>query len=326
MNYEQINQRLFAHKISNETVEKLVHQGYIPEELAKAITLKKDNVRELLHKWRNTFTGSFLSKRPKHYPVLRQLCNLLGKQPAWSDFTTQNITDIAEYFKRKVSPSSAKTYLSAIKATLNENKDEHTIPSGRYDDILKSKSSKSTAVYLTMDEIKRLEQYQPEGYKESIILAQFLCECFTGARRSDVLQFNEGNIDQNKRYLTYVSQKTGVETQVEAKSGLSRLIKIAGQKQFSDAFTNNMLRNICRKCGINEIVTIFRGGKAVTDEKWKFVATHTARRSFATNLAELNVPILQISKRMGHTKVDTTLGYIVSPINKLDDKQMEFFL
>jgi len=312
--------------MSDETVENLIKKGYIPEQLAKAIINKEENVRELVHKWRNTFSGAFLCKRPKYYHVLKQIWKVLGKQPAWSDFTSQNLTDLVDYFKENLSPNSVKTYLAVIKATLNENKYEHTIPSSRFEDILKNKASKSTAVYLTMDEIKRLEEYKPESYKEEIVLAQFLCECFTGARRSDVLNLNEGNIDQSGRYLTYVSKKTGVETQVEAKSGLSKLIETASKHQFSDAFTNNMLRNICKKCGINEIVTIFRGGKAVTDEKWKFVATHTARRSFATNLAELNVPILQISKRMGHTKVDTTLGYIVSPINKLDDKQMEFFL
>lgn len=325
MNYKLISQRLFGGKLAERSVSNLIKEGYIPERLAEAITYREDCARELIHKWRSTFTGSFLSKRPKYAHVLKQMCEVLGKQPAWSDFTTQNLTDMVDYFKSTSSPNSVKTYLAVIKATLNENKGEHNIPSTRFEEVLKSKSVKSTAVYLTMSEIKRLEEYEPETYKESIILAQFLCECFTGARRSDVLNLNEGNIDHSGRYLTYVSKKTGVETQVEAKSGLSKLINKASSHKFSDAFTNNVLRNICRKCGINEIVTIFRGGKPITDEKWKFVATHTARRSFATNLAELNVPVLQISKRMGHTKVDTTLGYIVSPINKLDDEQMIFF-
>lgn len=69
---------------------------------------------------------------------------------------------------------------------------------------------------------------------------------------------------------------------------------------------------------------IFRKGKYEVGEKWKFVASHTARRSFATNLAELDVPLVQIAKRMGHNDVKMTMRYIVGTISRLEDKANEF--
>ena len=46
-------------------------------------------------------------------------------------------------------------------------------------------------------------------------------------------------------------------------------------------------------------------------EKYKLVSTHTARRSFATNLLKAkDIPLAVISKALGHSKVTTTMRYL----------------
>ena len=70
---------------------------------------------------------------------------------------------------------------------------------------------------------------------------------------------------------------------------------------------------------------IFRKGRYETGQKWEFIASHTARRSFATNLALLNVPILQIAKRMGHSDIKQSYRYVCCSIGKLDDEAERFF-
>lgn len=44
---------------------------------------------------------------------------------------------------------------------------------------------------------------------------------------------------------------------------------------------------------------------------WKFISSHTARRSFATNLYLRGGDLYMISKLMGHSSVTMTEGYIV---------------
>ncbi len=55
-----------------------------------------------------------------------------------------------------------------------------------------------------------------------------------------------------------------------------------------------------------------RGGKRVviTVEKWKLVSSHTARRSFATNLYKSNFPAISIMKITGHKTEKAFLKYI----------------
>lgn len=46
-------------------------------------------------------------------------------------------------------------------------------------------------------------------------------------------------------------------------------------------------------------------------EKYNLVSTHTARRSFATNLLKAkDVPLAAISKALGHSKITTTMRYL----------------
>ena len=210
-----------------------------------------------------------------------------------------------------------------IKSVLNDAKDEVELPYPRFADRMNVKSTPSVGVYLNMDDLRKLENYHPENEKESIILAQFLCGCYTGARHSDILQMSVENIDGG--FLTYVSQKTKIQATVEAKPILRELLPIAGRRIYSDHFFNCTIRDICRKVGINEQMKVFRKGKYEIGQKWEFVASHTARRSFATNLALLNVPILQIAKRMGHSDIKQSYRYVCCSIGKLDYEAERFF-
>ena len=45
---------------------------------------------------------------------------------------------------------------------------------------------------------------------------------------------------------------------------------------------NNIPIKICKNCGIDEETSIFYHGVQQVKPKWKFVGSHTARRSFAT--------------------------------------------
>ena len=57
---------------------------------------------------------------------------------------------------------------------------------------------------------------------------------------------------------------------------------------------------------------IFHKGEDVVGEKWQFVTSHTARKSFATNVYLRCRDIFLISKYMGHSSVDMTATYIMS--------------
>ena len=63
----------------------------------------------------------------------------------------------------------------------------------------------------------------------------------------------------------------------------------------------------------------------MTGKKHEFVSSHTARRSFASNLASLGVPVREIQLRMGHASAAITERYILAPVNKLPESARGYF-
>lgn len=66
---------------------------------------------------------------------------------------------------------------------------------------------------------------------------------------------------------------------------------------------------------MTSLVTVYKGGRTQTAPKYKFVATHTGRRTFATILSLRGCPLEQISLMMGHSNgnvpnITMTAGYI----------------
>ena len=77
---------------------------------------------------------------------------------------------------------------------------------------------------------------------------------------------------------------------------------------------NDNLKDVCREAGLKERVmkSITKGGKKQTTvyEKWQLVSSHTARRSFATNLYKSGFPSISIMQITGHKTESSFLKYI----------------
>lgn len=307
---DKLNMKLFRDKASERTMKRMNELEMLPEESE-------------VNDWKSSFLGSFLRKNYKYYGIILQIEKIIGKRPVWADFTRSNIREIVEYYLSECAQSSARTYLALIKSALNDCENKEGIPCREYAAELSVKNIPSVAVYLTMEEIAKLENYKPESESERTILAQFLCSCFTGARHSDILQMTKENI--HGKYISYISQKTKKKATIEMKKGLPKLLEQARQNKYADSTFNSTIREICRKAGINDKVRVFHAGKYESGRKYEFVTSHTGRRSFASNLAALGVPLRDISARMGHSSVTITERYILAPENKLSTTAMQYF-
>lgn len=98
------------------------------------------------------------------------------------------------------------------------------------------------------------------------------------------------------------------------------------KEEVSDPTFNNNIRNICRKAGITEAVKVFKAGKEVEGEKWEFVSSHTARRSFATNLYLRGADLYSISQMMGHASVEMTQNYLCCGLREQSAQVMEYLM
>ena len=137
--------------------------------------------------------------------------------------------------------------------------------------------------------------------------------CLTGARHSDYIKFTASNIRDNQ--LHYVSIKTHTSTSVPLSPLVVKIINENNELgynnvSFTDVYFNRILKRICKNAGITETVSVYMRGKFSTGEKYKYIASHCARRSFATNLYKKGVDIYTISRLCGHSSVEMTKKYI----------------
>ena len=95
--------------------------------------------------------------------------------------------------------------------------------------------------------------------------------------------------------------------------------------EVSDVTFYKTIRVICKNVGIDERVKLYQAGKYIGGEKWAFISSHTARRSFATNLYLRGADLYLISKLMGHSSVSMTEGYIVCGLRDLPEKVLQYF-
>ncbi|MCE1198366.1 MAG: site-specific integrase [Marinilabiliales bacterium] len=178
-------------------------------------------------------------------------------------------------------------------------------------------SEENEKVYLNtseLDKIYRLDLSKIQKYER--IRDLFIVGCYTGLRFSDFIQIKKENIiDSNK--LKIRTQKTGETVIIPLHPYIREIItKYDGQipEPISNQKMNDYLKEIAKLADLNDLVeiSITKGGKVLksTIEKYHLIMTHTARRSFATNLFLVGIPSITIMKITGHKTEKNFLKYI----------------
>lgn len=178
------------------------------------------------------------------------------------------------------------------------------------------------AVYLTEPEILALYRFDlSETPKLERVRDLFVFGCFTGLRFSDYSNIRPENVVQidGDLFIKLVTQKTQDLVIIPCNPVILEIFKkyegnynklprtISGQK------FNDYIRDACKAAGMNET------GRLSTDpglQLWQCIASHTARRSFATNLYLQGFPTIDLMKITGHKTEKAFLKYI--RVSKLD--------
>lgn len=177
-------------------------------------------------------------------------------------------------------------------------------------------------VYLNEEELQQLMDTDLSKLERlERVRDLFLIGCYTGLRFSDLTNIRPEYIKD--RRIRIEQQKTEDKVVIPCHSiVIAILAKYKGilPRSISNQKMNDYLKEVCKLAGIDSIETISqtKGGKRITQsfEKWELVSTHTARRSFATNMYLIGVPAMTIMKITGHKTEKAFMKYI-----KLDNEQ-----
>ena len=164
----------------------------------------------------------------------------------------------------------------------------------------------------------------------------FLIGAWTGLRFSDFSRLTRNHI-VNNTFLSISQQKSKGKVVIPINPTLKSIIEKYDwnfPEPISNQNLNDYIKEVCDKAGITDPITTTKtiGGERVSETlpKFKLVATHTARRSFATNLYKSGFPAISIMKITGHKTEKSFLKYIkVTPeehaelLQKHWEKQMQ---
>jgi integrase len=187
-------------------------------------------------------------------------------------------------------------------------------------DTIKTKTSKVDKIYLTNDEIDKIQNVDLEQEYLQNARDWLIVSCETGQRVSDFLRFSKEQIRiEGKAHLIEFTQvKTNKTMTIPLSNKVREILKIREgnfPRKLSDQRYNEYIKQVCKIAGINEKT---KGSKLNTKtnrkengvfEKWELVTSHIGRRSFATNNYG-RIPTSLLIGATGHSTEKMFLEYI----------------
>lgn len=174
-------------------------------------------------------------------------------------------------------------------------------------------------IYLSEDELQKIISLDL-SFNPTIqrVRDTFIIGCYTGLRFSDISKINSDNVSNNT--IRIKTQKTNQWVSIPLLQPVRdimlsyRLSSNGFPKVCCSDTTNKYLKQIGKLAGLNDMVVKVRSkGKTRVEQrlpKYQLITTHTARRSFATNLFKKGVPSRVIMLITGHKTEKSFNSYI----------------
>lgn len=148
----------------------------------------------------------------------------------------------------------------------------------------------------------------------------FLAGCYTGLRHSDYSRIKPEHL--NKQYIQIIPIKTKDTVNIPLRPELSKILTKWNYTipEMTSQELGRYIKEIGTKANITNNVQIVENVKnkeiITTKPKNQMITSHTARRSFATNMFYDGMNPIDIMKITGHKKLDTFQKYIVHDPNR----------
>ncbi len=263
---------------------------------------------------------------------------LWPKKLAFESFDQLFYNDFTQHLiqKKNLTNNTIGNQIKNLKVFLNEATELGINKTFEYKKKkFKKLQEESDSIYLTEDEIKDIFILDLED-KPSLkrVRDLFIIGCWTGLRFSDFTKLRKENISSDM--ISVRTQKNDQAVMIPIHPIVMEIFKkhtvnneIILPKAISNQKMNEYLKELGRKAELNQkiIITTNRGitRNKQTYNKHELLTTHTARRSFATNLYLQGFPSISIMKITGHKSERAFLKYIKVSQEENARKLMEFW-
>lgn len=221
-----------------------------------------------------------------------------GEIVEFSDLTPKNIKLWDDYARSKCTKQSAVyNYHKHLKTYVREAVALEFISNNPYNGIRLEKGITSDRRFLTIDELKAIEECEINSPQIDSVRDVFIFECYTGIAPVDLRLFDFTQINEvsGKYRIRDFRAKTGTQYNITL---LSKAVEILKKYNFKLPLMPEHKNRIFLKA----VAAIAKVKKPFTP--------YAARHTFATTITLANgVPIEIVSKMLGHTNIQTTQIY-----------------
>ncbi|OXB09549.1 hypothetical protein B0A81_05295 [Flavobacterium plurextorum] len=334
--YPEFNARLDKYENAiNNVFRRLLNDGIQPNNtlLKKEIEIElSDNRLKPRKKSFLTFvdeyiTESKLNKREGTIKVYNTTYKYLKEYSAKNK--TINFEDITLEFynyytaflsqEHSLSANTVGKHIKTIKSFMNEATERGFNENLEFrKKKFKTIREEADTVYLSIKELEQFEKLKLSATpKLERVRDLFLIGCYTGLRFSDFTQIQPENINSDNTMIFIRTQKTSERVAIPLHKTVRTILKKYNNrlpKAYTNQVMNSYLKDVASLAKIKEPIetTITRAGKLekTVSPKFKLISTHTARRSFATNLYLADIPAISIMKITGHKTERSFMQYI----------------
>lgn len=334
--YPEFNTRL--DKIENaikNVFRRLLNDGIQPnnsllkEEISNELSdhILKPKKKSFLSFVESYITESALNKREGTIKVYNTTFKYLKEYSSkYKTIEFENIT--LEFYnhytaflsqEHQLSANTVGKHIKTIKSFMNEATERGINKNLEFrKKKFKTIREESDTVYLSIKELEKFEKLQLTATPRlDTVRDLFLIGCYTGLRFSDFTQIQPENINNDNTMLFIRTQKTSERVAIPLHKTVRTILKKYNNKlpkAYTNQVMNSYLKEVASLANIKELIetTITRGGKLEKSvlPKFKLISTHTARRSFATNLYIADIPAISIMKITGHKTERSFMQYI----------------
>ncbi len=286
---------------------------------------------------RTTHTGKTASVRTlqdynKTFETIKEFGEWKNKEYDFKDIDKEFYTEFVAYLtnKKKYAKNTIGKKIKVLKIFLNAAAPKH-IDVGQFKDFT-TLTEESQNIYLSIDELKQIAEIDySENARLDKVRDLFLIGCWTGLRYSDWHKVNASNIHDGM--LRVIQTKTEKPVVIPILPELQRILnKYDGTPPapISNQKFNKYLGSVAKDAEFKQVFTkqYTKAGKTETEfiPKAQAISTHTARRSFATNMYKMGIPTLSIMSVTGHKKESSFLKYLKLDGDEHAERMKEIWL
>lgn len=232
------------------------------------------------------------------------------------------LNDFANYWMddKRDNPQAASTlhsHLKRIRCVLLALDDEYLLARSLKRRIKLSKPTPVIKPTLNIAEIEHLTSMAFTSATLTRTRDWFVIQCWTGMRRSDLMKLTMADVTMHdgKWRVRLFQNKTHGLIDIPLHPHASAILERLGglPRPMAPAHYGREIKTICRLAGFDEVMI---GDVSAPYKKrgmfprWKLIASHTARRSAATNLVRSGVTMEVVCLLTGHSNVDQLGTYI----------------